>query len=283
MAKLLYNKRKLWRLGVLLLLLAGILDAVVIEPRWVEVHRFEVLLPRLPRAFDGLTVVQLTDIHYKRGLERRYYRRVVEMTNRLHPDLIVLTGDYVTVYWDDVRQCAQLLSGLHAPLGVYAILGNHDYAPGKLPVLQALRAAGITVLVNQSTPMQRGNARLWLVGLDDTMTPLARPDLHAALRDVPADDAKILLVHEPDYADVAAHYPIDLQLSGHSHGGMVWLPWLGAPHLPWGAHQYPRGLNHIGALTEYTSRGVGGLPLIVVPLRFNDRPEITVITLRAGH
>ncbi|MHB9026551.1 MAG: metallophosphoesterase [Armatimonadota bacterium] len=279
-AKRLLSRRKKWKWILLCLLLAGVLYGTVIEPRWVEVRRLDIPLQRLPRAFDGLTVVHLTDFHYMRGLEQSYYRRGVEMTNRLHPELIVLTGDFLTVPIDEPRECANLLAKLSAPLGVYAVLGNHDYN-GKLPLIHALESAGITMLVNQSVSIERGSERLWIVGLDDIL--LGRPDLPAALRGAPAADAKILLVHEPDYADIAARHPIDLQLSGHSHGGMVWLPLIGAPHLPWGARKYPRGLYQIGALTQYTSRGIGGLPIKGVPLRLNARPEITILTLRCSN
>jgi predicted MPP superfamily phosphohydrolase len=126
-------------------------------------------------------------------------------------------------------------------------------------------------------PLERGTHRLWLAGIDDVLR--GRPDLGAAIGKIPANEATILLAHEPDFADEASLLPIDLQLSGHSHGGQIWIPGIGAPWLPPLSRKYPRGLYQIGKLTLYTNIGIG---TIRAPIRINCPPEITLITLRVG-
>jgi uncharacterized protein len=201
----------------------------------------------------------------------------VEAVNQLRPDAVMLTGDYVSRDAALAEPCAQALGALQAPAGVYAVLGNHDHWTDAGEVERALAAQSLTVLRNDAVPIERGGARLWIAGVDDVRQ--RRADLDRALRLVPADQAAILLAHEPDYADLAAQHPIDLQLSGHSHGGQVRLPILGAPFLPYLGRKYPRGLYRLGALQLYTNRGLG---VVAPPVRFNCPPEITLLTLRVS-
>jgi len=263
-------------LSCLLMFLLVVLYSRFIEPTWLAVTHVTVQLPHLPRAFDGMTVVQLSDIHYPDYLSRDYYRRVVEKANALHPDLIVLTGDYVPHEMNAIATCGQLLGGLHAPFGVYAVLGNHDYWLKPAMITKALRDNGIKVLINQSVPLRRSNACCWLVGVDDEWS--GAPDLRKALHGVPENDEKILLVHEPDFADYARTFPFDLQLSGHSHGGQVRFPFIGGVHYPPFAERYPSGYYHVGSLQLYTNRGVG----VILPFRLDCRPEITRLTLHSA-
>jgi len=133
--------------------------------------------------------------------------------------------------------CGQMLSDLRAPLGVFGVLGNHDYDPGMMA--RYLDRQGISVLRNCHLYIERAGARLWIAGVDDVLRGEA--NLDEALRGIPAEDCTVSLAHEPDYADVAAAYRVDLQLSGHSHGGQVNLPLLGTPYLPELGRAYPRG------------------------------------------
>jgi hypothetical protein len=144
-------------------------------------------------------------------------------------------------------------------------------------IIHALSSHGIPVLRNRSMPVEQNGSRIWLSGLDSIWE--GDPDMDLALRGVPSDELVVLLVHEPDFADEAAYYPVDIQLSGHSHGGQVWIPGIGAPWLPMLARKYPRGLHRIGALTLYTNMGLGTIRL---PIRLNCPPEITLFTLRAS-
>jgi predicted MPP superfamily phosphohydrolase len=154
-------------------------------------------------------------------------------------------------------------------------LGNHDTAAGSNEIVQALRSVGIEILRNQSIPIERDGARIWLSGVEDVLE--GRPDLDRALYRIPQGEAVILLAHEPDYADEASRYPVDLQLSGHSHGGQIRLPLVGALYLPDLAHKYPFGFYRRKRLKLYTNCGLG---TIGIPARLNCPPEITFLTLR---
>jgi predicted MPP superfamily phosphohydrolase len=261
-----------------------------VEPQELAIERLEVRLPRLPLALDGLTIAQLSDIHFGPFLGEPHLRRIVDATNGLLADLVVLTGDFVSmpVGYDQRKRlrateeagpCARVLAGLHSRLGVFAVLGNHDHGYNPNIVTRYFEASSIPVLQNRSTPIEAKGARLWLAGVDDVLENAA--DLRRTLQDVPKDEPTVVLVHEPDFADqiAAAPYPVDLQLSGHSHGGQVRLPLLGAPVLPDLARKYPWGLRRVGDLQLYTNRGVG---TIVLPVRLNCPPEITLLTLRSG-
>ncbi len=140
----------------------------------------------------------------------------------------------------------------------------------------ALRDHGIPVLSNRSVAIERGVSRFWLAGIDDALE--GQPDLGAALANIPAGEAVVLMAHEPDFADESSLSPVDLQLSGHSHGGQVWIPGIGAPWLPVMGRKYPRGRYKVGNLTLYTNIGIG---TIRAPIRLNCPPEVTLITLRA--
>jgi predicted MPP superfamily phosphohydrolase len=255
---------------------AGGAYSALIEPHWLTVERVNVSLQRLPREFDGFTVAQVSDVHRGPYIDDVAIRSAVETVNQLQADAVVLTGDFVTRDAALAEPCADILGTLQARSGVYAILGNHDHWSDADEVTRALQAQVIAVLRNAASPIDRAGARLWIAGVDDVWE--RRADLDQALRLVPADQATILLAHEPDYADVAAQQPIDLQLSGHSHGGQVQLPFFGPPILPYLGRKYPRGPYQIDSLQLYTNRGLG---VISPPVRFNCRPEITLFTLRA--
>ena len=259
-----------------------------LESNHPHVVKLEIPLTRLPEAFDGLTIAQLSDFHYEDHFSVVPIRKAVETLQSLKPDLIALTGDFVTVPVLErpaslrraaatAAPCARILRELQAPLGRFAVLGNHDGQVGSRGVAGTLRDHGITVLRNQAVPLERGTHRLWLTGIDDVLR--GEPDLGAAIEKVPANEATILLVHEPDFADESSLRPIDLQLSGHSHGGQIWIPGIGAPWLPPLSRKYPRGLYKVSNLTLYTNIGIG---TIRAPIRINCPPEITLITLRSG-
>ena len=258
------------------------------ESNHPQVTRLEISLARLPHAFDGFTIAQLSDFHYDDRFSAVPIQKAVEIVNGLHPDLIALTGDFVTVpllsrspgtrksFAQGADPCAGILQGLQAPMGKFAVLGNHDANSDPARVVRALRDHHLPVLINRSVPLERGKDRIWLAGIDDVLE--GRPDVGLALENIPSSECTILLAHEPDFADEASVTPVDLQLSGHSHGGQVWIPGIGAPWLPPLAKRYPRGLYKVGTLTLYTNIGIG---TIRAPIRLNCPPEITLITLRA--
>ena len=251
-----------------------------------QIVRRDIPLRRLPPAFDGFTIAHLSDFHYDSYFSAVPIGKAVDMVNGLRPDLIVLTGDFITVpilererflrkSAETAIPCAALLAQLQAPK--YAILGNHDAMANPPLIVRTLRDHGISVLRNACMPVERGNARIWLAGIDDLLRGMPRIDL--ALKGIPPGEATVLLAHEPDFADQAARHSIDLQLSGHSHGGQVWVPGIGAPWLPPLSRKYPRGLYRIKDLVLYTNMGIG---TIRAPIRLNCPPEVTLITLRSG-
>jgi predicted MPP superfamily phosphohydrolase len=257
-------------------------DAILVEPNRPRIVRKEFLLPRWPEVLDGFTVAILSDFHYDPYFSAHPLRAAIPMVNDLRPDLIVLTGDFVSVPEigkkkkgaNDAEPCAELLRQLAAPHGLWAVLGNHDYETDPDHVTQALQAENIRVLANQSEAIERNGARIWLAGVTDVLSWTA--DLSETLHRVPTGEAVILLAHEPDFADEASRFPIDLQLSGHSHGGQIRLPLLPPLYLPPLARKYVLGSYHIRDLTLYTN---GGLGTVMVPIRLNCPPEITLLTL----
>jgi hypothetical protein len=264
-------------------------DATLFEPLRPKLVKIEVPLARLPASLDGLTIAQLSDFHYDDYLGKVPIRNAVEMVNQLQPQIVVLTGDFVTIsvlsdFLHNARQaanviepCARLLSSMHPPLGIFAILGNHDSDSDSVRIVETLHAFGITTLRNRSLPLQINGGRMWLSGVEDAL--VGKPDLDVTLRGLPRNEAVILLAHEPDFADQVARYPVDLQLSGHSHGGQIRLPLIGAPYLPELARKYPRGLRQVGPLTLYTNVGLG---TIRIPARLGCSPEVTLFTLRTA-
>lgn len=258
-------------------------DGVLIEPNLPQLVRLEIALRRWPQRLDGFTVALLSDFHYDPYFSVHPLRAAIGMVNELRPDLIVLTGDFVSVPWFGISSegaaaaepCAQLLRRMRAQHGLWAVMGNHDVETDSNRVTAALRDSGIHVLRNQSLPIEKDESRFWLAGLDDVLAQKA--DIAATLRGIPSDEATVLLAHEPDYADHAASYPVDLQLSGHSHGGQLRIPLLMPLYLPKLGRKYVSGRYQIRDLALYTNRGLG---TINIPARLNCPPEITLLTLR---
>jgi uncharacterized protein len=261
--------------------LAG--DSVLLEPNQPRIVRHDFFLPRWPERLNGFTIVQLSDFHYDPYFSIHPLHSAIPVVNALRPDLIALTGDFVTspIVGNPEKSalaaepCAGLLRQMTAPHGLWAVLGNHDDATDRRHVTHALQAVNINVLANQSEAIEHDGARFWLAGVHDVLSGTA--DLQKTLHNIPTGEAVVLLAHEPDFADAAAGFPIDLQLSGHSHGGQVRVPFLPPLYLPPLARKYVWGTFRIGDLTLYTNAGLGTIGL---PIRLDCRPEITVLTLR---
>jgi uncharacterized protein len=256
--------------------LGGAFYGYQIEPHHVEVVRKAFSLRGLPAAFEGYTITQISDLHLGFFINADQVVKLAEQVNALNADVIVMTGDFVAGHKVVVaEQIEPALKPFVARDGVYAILGNHDHWLNAQAVSQGIRAAGVSLLLNQHVRIQRGDESLYLAGVDDIWEK--QHDLHAALRDIPEAACTILLAHEPDYADeVAADGRVALQLSGHSHGGQVRFPLRGAVALPHLGRKYDIGAYTIGDLQLYVNRGIG---MTAVPLRFGCPPEITHITL----
>ena len=267
------------------LLLAGGLIALAIvlaytytfhiEPTWVKLERVQVSLSVLPPSLDNLRLVCLSDLHHEPGDDLSYLQRVVKRINELQPDLICLLGDYVFSTAESIHVLAPVLGKLRATYGVVAVLGNHDLWTNADVVQAGLEAHGIDVLINESLVLDSPTGALVIAGLDDGWS--GSPSLEQALEHTPPEAPVVLLYHEPDFADDMSRTDrVNLQLSGHSHGGQVRLPLIGAPFLPDFGRRYDQGLYQIEGMWLYVTRGIG---VIDPPGRFNCRPEITQLTL----
>ncbi len=245
-----------------------------IEIEWLAIERVKVPIPNLKPGLEGLRIVQMSDFHLPHT-DIDFIRKAVEKANSLNPDLVVLTGDYVLPSAEAIYDLAPALAELKARYGVYAILGNHDHWTDAELIRRSLEEVGIPVLVNSGVNLTVGGETLYLAGLDDPW--VSQADLEAALANLTTGAPVILLVHEPDFVDTFSQdRRITLQLSGHTHGGQVRLPLVGALILPHHGRKYDTGLYRVNDTWLYVNRGVG---VIGPPVRFNCRPEITEFTL----
>jgi uncharacterized protein len=262
--------------GTLGLTVAGAVRAI----SGVGVKELEVVLPRLPPALDGLTIVQLTDLHLGPTLGREWLAGVLAKVRALRPDLVAITGDLVDGTVSQLGETVSLLAGLKdAPLGVYFVTGNHEYYSGVDEWIAELRRLGVRVLRNERVAIGRGEARFDLVGVDDhegrRHDPHHGPDLPRALAGRDPARAVVLLAHQPRAVFEAAEHDVGLLLSGHTHGGQFW-PWHYLVRLQ---QPYVSGLHRHGPTTQvYVSEGTG---FWGPPLRLGTRGEITRIVLRA--
>ena len=251
--------------------------AARIAPRRLRLERVAVPLPGLPEGLAGLRIGFLSDIHHDEGRPLALLARGVALLNGAAPDLVLLGGDYVVGRRRGFAPCAALLGRLRAPLGVYAVLGNHDHWADTDALAAQLTAAGITVLRNASRRLAApGGAPFRLLGLDTGVR--GRADLDATLAGVPEDEFRLLLAHEPDVIDDLHErgVRVGLQLSRHTHGGQIVPPLLGPLALPLLGRRYLKGLYRTPAGMLYVSRGLGALPPFV---RFRAAPEVTILTL----
>ncbi|MGG3310825.1 metallophosphoesterase [Paenibacillus lautus] len=256
---------------------AGGAYASLWEPHQLDITRRTLALPSLPKAFDGMKVVQFSDLHLGFHTGAKDVGRVVQAIQNEKPDMICFTGDMVDGNTEDMRAAIQPFTELKAPLGLFSILGNHDYKDVET-LISMEEEAGFQVLRNTAVKLRRDGAVIAVAGLDDAFW--GQPDPAAVIQDLPDGMFKLLLMHEPDYADTTAAHSFHLQLSGHSHGGQIRLPWMGEVITPPGAKRYVQGLYTIGSrgMLLYVNRGIGTTQL---PFRFLCKPELTVLTLRS--
>ena len=270
------NRKNRWLVPLGIALGGLLVYATMVEPRWLQLRKTRVNARRLPHAFNGLRIALLTDLHVGGGTSLGLIRRAAALAQRQRPDLIALTGDFTTDSAKDFNDVFDALSELTAPLGVYAVPGNHDHVVGIDKWRDAIaRSRNLQDLTNAYVLHERLGARLCVAGVDDLKegTPQLR------LPPVEGRDFTILLAHSPDQAERCRRTTdgIDLILSGHTHGGQVRLPGF-AP--PMNSSKYPdlyvEGLRRRPWTQVYTSRGVG---TIALPVRFMARPEVTLLEL----
>lgn len=255
------------------------IDAFFVERHMLRRRNIAVPLAKLPDAFTGFRIAHFSDTHIGHGLVAADLEPLIKEINKAGPDLIAFTGDLFDDGMEEVEQTIQQLKRLYAPYGKYAVLGNHDVR-GKADTERIIKAyldAGFTPLVNERVRIQHKASEdaLTVVGLDDHWRA---PDWEAACGGIDIEACTIALVHEPDLADRAEQYGVDLQLSGHSHGGQVRLPFVGGLLYPPYARKYPDGLQYTesGRMLVHTSRGIG---TTILPIRFLCVPEWYILTL----
>jgi len=249
---------------------------IFIERYLVLINNYRIAVPNLPKAFSGVQIVHLADLHYGPLVPLRLIRNVVERANQLHPDLIVCTGDYVHEK-NSVKQIDEVwpvLAQLIAPSGVFSVLGNHDHWADTARSdywLQQTRQD----LRHKFIRIEREGHNFWLAGAGDLWED--HRDLDDLLSKVPDKDCRIVLAHNPDTADTKYSARIDLMLSGHTHGGQIVIPFVGPPVLPVRNKKYSSGLKHsIRGSKVFISKGIGWT---IFPVRFNCYPEIAVLEL----
>jgi uncharacterized protein len=262
-----------------------------VEPYWVAVERVTLPLPRLAPPFDGYRIVHISDFHLDGWMTPERLERVVDLVNEQEPNLVAITGDFVAVSVDYISGLPGPLGKLKATDGVVAVLGNHDHMNDAAGVRRALASAGVVDVSNGVYTLRRDGAALHLCGVDSVMEGYDRLEEVLEALDEAEPGCAVLLAHEPDFADTtAATGRFDLQLSGHSHGGQVRLPFLKTPYVvpllsrlgysfvPPLIYEYPSGLYEVGKMYQYTNRGLG---VIYARFRLNSRPEVTVLNLRS--
>jgi predicted MPP superfamily phosphohydrolase len=241
-----------------------------LERHRLTVERHDVSLALGGRAPRTVRAVSLTDFHFDPLHEEEFIAECVRRTNELRPDVVLLTGDYITRSSQRIADVAAVLGGLRPTCGIFACLGNHDHWDSPSRVAAALRREQIEVLQNQHTRVSCNGGELVLAGLQSVWG--GKPDWSAAGRGVKTGERVLALVHEPDFADrLASDHRIAMQFSGHTHGGQVRLPGIGALRLPSWGKVYQAGFYDVGKLKLHVNRGIG---TITYHVRFLCPPEI---------
>lgn len=269
-------KRKFLRL-ILCAFVGLLVYAVFIEPAMLGYTMHQVPVKGLPKSFNGFKIVQISDIHLNMWTTPAKVREIARRVNAMQPDMVVLTGDYVSYARSNCVPSAKALSGLRARYGVYAVLGNHDYWTDAPLMTKALRDQGIPVLFDEKRTITIGKESIQLVGTDDSWE--GQPDYDKAFKGVSPGDICIGIAHNPDAVLSMKGRPVALLMTGHTHGGLINLPFIG-PLL---------SISHIGrrnsagmfekyGIQTYVSRGIGTGNLSHI--RFRCPPEVPVFILR---
>lgn len=251
---------------------------------WIEVVNVDMPINKLPEKLRGKRIVQISDIHCSRTVSTGYLKRCIDRVNSLSPDIVVMTGDYVThdISGKFRQNAVELIGRIKSQHGIYACLGNHDYGVGSAigknndnlldGMVSAMQDKGINVLQNESTVVDIEGQPLWMVGLGDLWVGDLNPE--KAFSKVPCNEAVIALVHNPDGIDHLHAFPADAVMSGHTHGTTVDLSF--SVKRAFRSRRFHAGMFRVGDKNLYVNRGLGRLGRTL----FNARPEITVMTLK---
>lgn len=270
--------------------MAAVPYVMVGQGLWNTIYDFEVTnvpvyLPRLPKAFDGFRIVQISDVHAGSFPDHRPFEEVRRIIDTLKPDMVAVTGDWVNMLPQEMAVIAREVQRLRAEFGVRAVLGNHDHYHSPQDhdrLISTIRGLDVDLMINEHRRIILGNQSLIIVGTDNTGFKQNFARLDTALNGVVEDEATILLAHDPTLWDsqVVGKKPIDLMLSGHTHGGQFGVQLMG---VEWSPAQYIykqwAGLYRTGEQQLYVNRGIG---TVGPPLRIGIRPEITHFTLHSA-
>lgn len=258
--------------------------ATEIERRLVSVTWNEIEAPTIPKEFNNKKILQFSDVHLGPEFTLKQLDNLVEKMNELCPDIVVFTGDLIDKfgsYNEEREEAKEILRKIHAPLGKYAVFGNHDRGGGgSLFYKRYMEEAGFSVLVNDVQKIKVENGKyITISGLDDLL--LGKPQIDSTLKNLRQQDFNMLLVHEPDVVDKVAGYPVDFQISGHSHGGQVQIPFVGPLITTKLAEKYVEGMYELEGKSKslylYVNRGIGTTRM---PVRFWSVPELSVFVLK---
>jgi len=279
------KKQRIFRrtfLTLVLLVLGLGVWSVLIEPNRLVVRHEAITIASWPKDLSGIRIGVLSDIHTGGPfIDEKKLRQIVQLTNEQHPDLIVLLGDYMSGdSWHGHRVApevtAAVLKDLRAPLGVYAVLGNHDWWYNGQKCRRAFEAQGIRILENEVAEIKWRDQPIWLAGLSDLWTQPQR--IEETVAEIPDGSAIIALTHNPDiFPNLPQRVP--LLLAGHTHGGQVNLPFIGTPIVPsrFGP-KYTRGLIFENGHVLFVTSGIG---ISILPVRFRVPPEIVLLTINS--
>jgi uncharacterized protein len=259
--------------------------ATHIEPTWLEVNHLEIPVSNLPPSFAGLRIAQMSDFHGSRHVTPAYLSEAVDLAQSQNPDVVVLTGDFVHKGFHHVAGVAQVLGRLRAPLGVFAVLGNHDFSVRTAlgvrrhqhlhqAVADALKNHGIRVLQNESATLVRGDQHVYLAGVEDLWSRVC--DLERTFAGLCPTVPRVLLAHNPCTVEHLHGERCDLMLSGHTHGGQVNLPGIGRLALGPRGRRFAAGLYHVDNTDLYVNKGIG----FSLRIRYGVRPEVAIFTLK---
>lgn len=262
-------------LRTLALSLSEVARAAFAEPFMLTIERRPIYLRRLPKSMEGLRIVHLSDLHLGPLTSEAQLVRAIETANSLNPDIVALTGDYISHERQYAAPCAEIVGRLRSRYGVYAVLGNHDHWTDAALITDLFRAEGIKVLINEGMRFEKDGDAFWLAGVNDTMVGLE--DISLAMAGSSENEMKLLLAHNPIILRRAARAGIDLVLSGHTHGGQVALR---ADRS--GGRSRRRVLNGLGRHGNtqiYVTRGLG---TVILPIRYGCPPEVSLLELHCG-
>ncbi|KXY17921.1 metallophosphoesterase [Bacillus sp. FSL K6-0067] len=257
----------------------GYYYAKYIEPHLLSFTEHTLKSQLIPKSFHGMKILQFSDLHLGYYFSLHHLSKIVSKINAVKPDIVLFTSDLIDNYqtYTDTPFVASILKNIQAPFGKFSIYGNHDHGGyGTEYYEHIMRESGFELLLNNEKRIRLlDNSEISIFGLDDIL--LGKPKIKETLQRARKNTYNIVLVHEPDIAPQIANYPVNLQLSGHSHGGQVQIPFFGAIITPALAKNYVEGFYTIQDLALYVNRGLGRTR---VPFRFMSKPEITIFTLQ---